>query len=148
MKLDREIIKNMAVSAMQEMEILPAYINAFKRKRNNTITLFINGGGYYIDEYTEDNLLEKIKQVEKEYGGIIYAVIKNKLEDDTVYSMLYVGDNKEDNMHHDIIEDTYFDGNRKYMEVFAYVYNASYEYNSEFGYITICPFFGGIRRVG
>lgn len=148
MKLDREIIKNIAVSAMKEMKILPAYINAFKRKRNSTVTLFINGGGYYIDEHTEDNLLEKIKQVEEEYGGIVYAVIKNKLEEDTVYSLLYVSNNKEDNTFHNVIEDTYSDGRITYMEVFAYVYNASYEYNNEFGYITIYPFFGGIRRAG
>lgn len=86
MKLTREEMMIKAVAAMTEMRIIPSYISALKRKKNSTKTMFIRYGGYYIDENTEDNLLAKIKEIETEHGGLVYAVIKNSIEEQTVYS--------------------------------------------------------------
>lgn len=147
MKLTREEMMIKAVAAMTEMRIIPSYISALKRKKNSTKTMFIRYGGYYIDENTEDNLLAKIKEIETEHGGLVYAVIKNSIEEQTVYSFLYISNNKEDNDYHNVIENVWTENGMPVMEVFAYTWVVDDEYDSEFCYIHITSAWGGIRRV-
>lgn len=147
MKLTREEMMVKAVAAMTEMRIMPSYISALKRKKNSTKTMFIRYGGYYIDENTEDNLLAKIKEIETEYGGLVYAVIKSSIKGQTVYSFLYISNNREDNEYHNVIESVWTENGMPVMEVFAYAWVVDDEYDSEFGYIHITSAWGGIRRV-
>lgn len=137
-KLTREQMMEKAVANLQKLKVTSAYINALKNK--GVITMFIQGFGYFVDKDTEDNLLQEIKRVEKEYGGLVYGVVKYRIESDTVYGLLYISPYAEDfspGLMPSAISRVYYG--------FCYAYNASYDYNSEFGDIPIYGDWGGIK---
>lgn len=144
MYLTREQMKQKAVKAMKKIKVYEPFIKQFEEE--DIITMYISGFGYTIDKNTEDNLLETIRETEEDYGGLVYGVSKNTLGEDTVYSLLWIG--RSEKMKDEVVQvvDT-VDGVQIY-ELFAYVYNADYPYDSEFGYINAQNRFGGIRRVG
>lgn len=137
----REELKELAIYAMQKMEVDKPFVNQFAR--SDKVTMYIGGFGYTIDKQTEDRLLAVINQVEKDYNVLVYAVSKNMVCDDTVYSLLVVTnqDNKST-----ILSKRKIDGIPAY-DVFAYAYNATEDHFSEFGYITVQNLYGGIRRI-
>ena len=130
--------KEVALSAMKSLDILPAYINKFKK--DGTITLFERFGGYYIDEYNEPELLKKIKDFEAETGSIVYAVTHEMFGFGECYSFLIISKYEEE------WEYTLEDVKEGY--AFSYVWNKTDEWCSEFGTVTIQSLGGGIRRVG
>lgn len=130
--------KEVALSAMKSLDILPAYINKFKK--DGTITLFERFGGYYIEEYNEPKLLEKIKDFEAETGSIVYAVTHEIFMFGECYSFLIISKYEEEWEY--ALEDV------KEGYAFSYVWNKTDEWCSEFGTVTIQSLGGGIRRVG
>lgn len=130
--------KEVALSAMKLLDILPAYINKFKK--DGTITLFERFGGYYIEEDNEPELLKKIKEFEAEYDSIVYAVTHTLAEFGELYEFLHISKYEEE------WEDTLEDVKEGY--AFSYVWNKTCEWCSEFGTITVQSLGGGIRRVG
>ena len=130
--------KEVAISAMQNLDIYKPYINKFKK--DGTITLFERFGGYYIDEDNEPELLKKIKEFEAEYGSIVYAVTHEMFWFGECYSFLIVSKYEEEwTVTLEEVKDGY---------AFAYVWNKSDEMCSEFGTIAVRSFGGGIARVG
>lgn len=130
--------KEVALSAMKSLNILPAYINKFKK--DGTITLFERFGGYYIEEYNEPELLKKIREFEAEYGSIVYAVTHTFTQFGELYEFLCISKYEEE------WEDTLEDVKEGY--AFSYVWNKTDEWCSEFGTIAVQSFGGGIKRVG
>lgn len=129
--------KEVALSAMQNLDIYKPYINKFKK--DGTITLFERFGGYYIDEDNEPELLKKIREFEAEYEGIVYAVTHEFFWFGECYSFLIVSKYEEEwEMTLEEAKDGY---------AFAYVWNKSDEMCSEFGTIGVKSFGGGIARV-
>lgn len=128
--------KEKAIECMQQLNIYKPYINAFDKK--GIVTLFERFGGYYIDEDNEPELLNKIKEVEKEFGLIVYAVTHEIFEFGECYSFLYVS-NYEEEWDYNLAEIS--DG-----YTCAYVWNKTFEYCSEFGTIGVKSFGGGIAR--
>ena len=130
--------KEVALSAMKSLNILPAYINKFKK--DGTITLFERFGGYYIEEDNEPELLKKIKEFEAEYGSIVYAVTHTFTQFGELYEFLCISKYEEEWEYTlEDIKDGY---------VFSYVWNKTDDYCSEFGTIAVKSFGGGIARVG
>lgn len=130
--------KEVALSAMKSLDILPAYINKFKK--DGTITLFERFAGFYIDEYNEPELLKKIKDFEAETGSIVYAVTHEMFMFGECYSFLIISKYEEEWEY--VLEDV------KEGYAFSYVWNKTDEWCSEFGTVTIQSLGGGIRRVG
>ena len=130
--------KEVAISAMKSLDILPAYINKFKKDR--TITLFERFGGFYIEEDNEPELLKKIREFEAEYGSIVYAVTHTFTEFGELYEFLCISKYEEE------WEDTLEEIKDGY--AFSYVWNKTDEWCSEFGTIAVKSFGGGIARVG
>ena len=130
--------KEVALSAMKSLNILPAYINKFKK--DGTITLFERFGGYYIEEDNEPELLKKIKEFEAEYGSIVYAVTHTFTQFGELYEFLCISKYEEE------WEDTLEDVKEGY--AFSYVWNKTDDWCSEFGTIAVQSFGGGIKRVG
>lgn len=128
--------KEVAISAMKNLDILPAYINKFKK--DCTITLFERFGGFYIEEDNEPELLKKIREFEAEYGSIVYAVTHTLTEFGELYEFLHIGKYEEewDYMMNETTEGY----------AYAYVWNKSNEWCSEFGTVGITSFGGGIAR--
>ena len=130
--------KEVALSAMKSLDILPAYINKFKK--DGTVTLFERFGGYYIGEDNEPELLKRIREFEAEYGSIVYAVTHTFTQFGELYEFLCISKYEEEWDY--TLEDV------KEGYAFSYVWNKTDEWCSEFGTITVQSLGGGIRRVG
>ena len=129
--------KEVAIKCMERLDIYKPYIAKFKK--DGTITLFENFGGYYIDEHQEPELLKKIKEFEAEYNCIVYAVTHEMFMFGECYSFLCVSQYEEE--WEMTLNDT------KFGLAWSYVWNKSDELCSEFGTIAVKSFGGGIARV-
>lgn len=130
--------KEKAIECLKELDIYKPYIHKFEK--DSTITLFERFAGYYITEDQEPELLNKIKEFEKETGSLVYAVTHELFEFGECYSFLCVSKYEEDwpltvNV-------------RPYGSyAWSYVWNKDFEYCSEYGTIGIKSFGGGIARI-
>lgn len=91
---------------------------------------------YWVED---EEILNKIKEVETQNNITVYHLIHNYTEFGELYSMLYVGNDDEN----------YQDDNELLNEglQYAYVWNKDYENCSEFGLIGIKPSAGGLIRI-
>lgn len=128
--------KKKAIELMKKMDIYKPYIRGFEE--SNKICFFEQYGGYWAEQ--EPALYEKIKEFEKEYDCIVYAVTHELTEFGELFDFLIVTDDPDD--WDDIV---YSEGNRHM--VYAYVWNNTDDFCSEFGSITIQSFGGGIKRI-
>ena len=136
MKITNEIKKQKAIELMNKLNIYKPYIHGFKT--NNKVCFFENFGGFWA--YQEPELMAKIKEIEETHNILVYAVTHEYLEFGECYDFLYIPDYKED-----WCEILYPAG--KCFYAFAYVWNKTNDYCSEFGTIGIISFGGGIKRV-
>lgn len=110
---------------------------------------FIRGGKVPVfDTYrarqpcVHEGLVDKIVEVEKQYGCFVYAVTHEIFTFGECFSMLIVPKYEEDWSHCLRRIDTYN------FSAFAYVWNKTNEECSEFGHVRIIVGFGGIMRIG
>jgi hypothetical protein len=130
--------KEVAIKCMEEFDIYKPYIRKFEK--DGTITLFEGFGGFYIDEDNEPELLAKIKEFEAEYDAIVYAVTHEFTAFGELYDFLIMSKYEEE------WEDIFEESANGY--AFAYVWNKTDDWCSEFGTISVESFGGGIKRVG
>ena len=136
MNITNEIKKQKAIELMNKLNIYKPYIHGFKT--NNKVCFFENFGGFWA--YQEPELMAKIKEIEETHNILVYAVTHEYLEFGECYDFLYIPDYKED-----WYEILYPAG--KCFYAFAYVWNKTNDYCSEFGTIGVISFGGGIKRV-
>lgn len=130
--------KEIALECLQKLDIYKPYIRRFEVA--DVPCFFERFAGFYADQ--EPELWNKIKEVEEEYGCLVYAITHEYFEFGRCWSMLCVRkDTKE--VTDCLIQSTI---NRFY--AFAYVWNQTDELLSEFGDIAVQSFGGGIRRIG
>ena len=137
MNTTREQKKSKALELMKTLDIYKPYIKAFKD--NDTICVFENFGGYYIDK--DSKLYDEIKNFEEENDCLVYAVKHEYTDFGECYDFLFVSD-YEDEWEYII---SYSDQNRHV--ILSYVLNNDMPDCSEFGDITIQTFGGGVRRI-
>lgn len=137
MNTTREQKKSKALELMKTLDIYKPYIKAFKD--NDTICVFENFGGYYIDK--DSKLYDEIKNFEEENDCLVYAVTHEYTDFGECYDFLFVSD-YEDEWEYII---SYSDQNRHV--ILSYVLNNDMPDCSEFGDITIQTFGGGVRRI-
>ena len=126
-----------AVQCLKTLDIYKPYIRRFEK--DSTPCFFEGFGGFYADQ--ESELWNKIKEVQEEFGVLVYAITHERLEFGECWSMLCVSSSSED------IDDCLQpDGNINY--AFAYVWNKSCPDCSEFGDVIVKSFGGGIIRIG
>ena len=96
-------------------------------------------GGLY--EFSSNKeLTEKVHEFEKEHNALVYHVIHTPTMEMDMYNFLFVSDYDEEwEMENEDIKDGY---------VFAYVWNTTVDYFSEFGSIVVQGRFGGLIRIG
>lgn len=133
--MNKSEMKKIAIEHLKALNIYRPYIAEFRK--NGTVTMFERFGGYYINEmngYTE--LESRIKEFERDYDAMVYAVTHEYLEFGECYTFLYV--DKDDPNNLTIDDGLYY--------VYAYVWNKTMDYCSEFGTVGIQSSYGGIVR--
>lgn len=133
--MNKSEMKKIAIEHLKALNIYRPYIAEFRK--NGTVTMFERFVGYYINEmngYTE--LESRIKEFERDYEAMVYAVTHEYLEFGECYTFLYVDKNDPNNLT--------IDGGLYY--VYAYVWNKTMDYCSEFGSVGIQSAYGGIVR--
>lgn len=133
--------KDVALKCLEKLNIYEPYVRKFQSKQ--TIPCFFeNYAGFYADQ--EPELWKKIKEVEAEYGCLIYAITHEHLDFGNCWSMLCISNGCTE------VED-HLSRSRKANKSFyayAYVWNQTNEQLSEFGDVVVQVFGGGIKRIG
>lgn len=132
--------KEIAIACLEQLDIYKPYIRKFKSKAGIPC-FFENFAGFYVDQ--EPEIYNKVKEVEAEYGCLVYALTHEITDYGECWSMLCVS--KDSESITDCISRDGMDGPMFY--TFAYVWNRSAEHFSEFGDIVIRSFGGGIKRI-
>ena len=127
--------KTKAVNFMRQLDIYKPYIDAFIK--SDKVCFFEGWGGFYVDQEQEIN--DKMKEIEKEYDIVVYAITHEKLEFGECYDFLCVPKDFED----DELQE-YNNGHVAY----AYCWNKDIDDFSEFGDIVVKSYGGGIKRIG
>lgn len=131
--------KEIAIQCLKKLNIYSPYIRKFKSK-SGVPCFFENFGGFYVDQ--EPDIWDKVKEIEKDYNVLVYAITHEFSELGETWSMLCISQNP------DSIDDYLSQSDRAgYFYAYSYVWNKSYEYCSEFGDIVVRSFGGGIKRI-
>ena len=128
--------KKKAIELMEELGIYKPYIRGFKQ--DNTICYFEQYAGFWA--YQDEELTEKIKEFETRTGNLVYAVTHEYTDFGECYDFLIVGDYKSEWKSLVCKVNGGFN-------VFAYVWNKTDDFCSEFGTVGIKSFGGGIKRI-
>ena len=133
--MNKSEMKKIAIEHLKALNIYRPYIAEFRK--NGTVTMFERFGGYYINGMNGYTKLEKHnKEYKRDYDAMVYAVTHEYLEFGECYTFLYVDKNDPNNLTID--DGLYY--------VYAYVWNKTMEYCSEFGTVGIQSSYGGIVR--
>lgn len=132
-----------AIKRMEIIGIDKEYIDLFKDngaisiwERQNDVFKAVR---YDLEFYSNETLKAKIKEFESQYEALVYMVQKTWTSLGELYAFFYVS-NRIDEW-----ENVEFD--LKHESDLCYVWNETYEEDSEFGYIAFRKAMGGIYRV-
>ncbi len=128
--------KEKAIEILKQLDIYKPYIDGFREK--NKVCFFENFGGFWIDQ--EPEAYKKMQEIEQKHDCKVYAVTHEFTDFGECWDYLIVTayPEKWDNL-------VYKNGNM--FSAFAYVWNKTDEWCSEFGNIGIQSFGGGLRRI-
>lgn len=130
--------KEEAIKRLQRLDIYKPYINGFKAKAQK-VCFFENFAGFWV--YQEPEIEAKMKEIEQEYGYIVYAITHEYTAFGECYDFLLVSkyDEEWDYELEQVQAGTFY--------AFAYVWNRTDEWCSELGTIGVKSYGGGITRV-
>lgn len=131
--------KEIAIQCLEKLNIYKPYLNKFKSEESMPC-FFENFGGFYADQ--EPELYAKVKEVEQKYDCLVYAITHECLDFGDCWSMLLVSKETED------WTECLDQFNQTGFYAFAYVWNKTDDWLSEFGDVVVQKFGGGIRRIG
>lgn len=135
--MDFNTQKDIAIQCLNKFSIYKPYVTKFKN--TGMPCFFEHFAGFWADQ--EPELYKKIKEVEEEFGCLVYTVTHEITDYGETWSMLCV---PEDSGVDDLILstskiDTFY--------AFTYTWNKSNPRFSEFGDIAVRSFSGGIKKV-
>ena len=134
--MNREKMKKEGLLRMKKLNLMEDVVKLFKEEDGLYKTEGQKGTLYFLNEEEK----KAVKEVEEQFEGLVYHVIKTFTEFGTLLNMLYVSQYDEEwEMDRADIGDGI---------VFAYVKNLDAEYCSEFGSIGVKPMIGGVVRAG
>lgn len=131
--------KEIAIACLEELDIYGPYVRKLQSKAGIPC-FFEDFGGFYADQ--EPELWKKIKEVESRYDCLVYAITHERFEFGDCWSLLCVNSECEE------VQDCLDKYGHKSYYVFAYVWNQTNPWLSEFGDVAVQKFGGGIRRIG
>ena len=131
--------KEIAIQCLEKLNIYKPYIRKFKSKAGIPC-FFENFAGFWVDQ--EPEVYNKMKEIEKERGYVVYAITHEITDFGECWSMLCV---PKDN---DGVADLVFEaGSPNTFYAFSYTWNKSNPDWSEAGDIVVKSFGGGIKRI-
>ena len=130
--------KELAIQCMEKLDIYKPYIEKFKSEKTMPC-FFENFAGFWVDQ--EPEIYNKMKEVESEYGCLVYAITHEITNIGETWSMLCIPQSAEG------IEDVLGSFNSREYYAFSYVWNKMNPIFSEFGDIVVKSFGGGIKRI-
>ena len=136
MNTTKEQRKQQAAKYLKDLNLYKPYIDGFMEEDN--VCFYENFGGYWA--YQEKDLYEKIKEIENKYNCTVYAVTHEYTDFGECYSLMLVTDYPEE-WKNSLVN------NKFTFYAFAYVWNKSDDWCSEFGTIGVKSFGGGLKRV-
>ena len=128
--------KEVAIKCMNTLDIFKPYIKSYSE--SNKVCFFENYAGFWA--YQEPEIAAKIKELEEEHNCTVYGITHEYTEFGECYSFLIVTDYEEE-WNNLLVRDGYT------FYAFAYVWNKTDEWCSEFGTIGVSSRFGGLKRV-
>ena len=138
----RQKKKEKAIEYMTMLDIYDEYVFGFREY--DTVCLFEKFSGYWA--YLDPELIKKIREVEKRYNCLVYAVTHEYTEVGELYDFLVVTDDEEEwdkLLEKNIIDYSSFVST---FSALVYIWNADYQSWSGLGLIGIQSFDGGIMR--
>lgn len=135
--MERQAKKDKAIELMKELDIYKPYIDGFEQE--DKVCFFEMYAGFWV--FQEPEIEKKMREIEREYKCLVYAITHEFTEFGELYSFLIVPNYKED------WENILFRQRDNNFIAYAYVWNKSDDDCSEFGSVGIKSFGGGIRRV-
>ncbi len=139
--MNREQQKEIAIKCLEILDIYKPYIRKFKSKAGIPC-FFEHYAGFYVDQ--EPEIYNKMKELEEEYGCLVYALTHEITNLGELWSMLCVP--REYEGVEEIIGN-FNSSNRNDFYVFTYTWNKTTPMFSEFGDIAVRSFGGGIKRI-
>lgn len=136
--MDKVLQKELAIKCMEKLDIYKPYITKFKSAKTMPC-FFENFAGFWADQ--EQELWNKIKEVEAEYGCLVYAITHEITDIGETWSMLCIPESA------DCLEDVIGSFNQREYYAFSYTWNKTNPGFSEFGDVVVMSRFGGIKRV-
>lgn len=130
--------KEIAIKCLEKLDVYKPYVRKFKSKAGIPC-FFENYGGFYADQ--DEVLSNKIKTLQEEYGVLVYAITHEFSDLGETWSMLCISQNP------DSIDDFISEYDKNSFYTYAYVWNKTDDFCSEFGDIIVNSFGGGIKRV-
>lgn len=132
--------RDIAIKCLELLDVYKPYIRKFKSKAG-VPCFFENFAGFYADQ--EPELWDKIKEVEKEYHCLVYAITHELTDFGECWSMLCIPESTSS--IEECLSDT---SNSGTFYAFSYVWNKSNPIFSELGDIVVRSALGGIKRIG
>lgn len=134
--MERQAKKDKAIELMKKLDIYKPYIDGFKDENN--VCFYEMYAGFWV--YQEPEVEAKMKEIEREYNCLVYAITHEFTDFGELYDFLIVPNYPED------WDNILYHQSRNNYIAYAYVWNKSDDLCSEFGSIGIQSLFGGIRR--
>ena len=129
-----DILKEKGAKYLEQLGIYKPYIRSFRAK-DRKVCFFEGFGGFW--DYQEPEIMAKREQIEEGGEHIVYAITHERIQGEDMWSFLLASKDEEDL--------TPLGGNA--FEAFAYVWNRDDDWCSEYGYINVKSFGGGISRI-
>lgn len=136
MNISVEYKKVEALKRMQLLQLSKSCIRAFK---DDEVWASEYGTGILYDLSEDEELINKIKEIESQYNILVYHVVKDLTPFGSLVTMFYVSDDQEE-----------WKEDREWLSdkiSCCYVWNRDDDYCSEFGDISFNSTNGGLKRI-
>ena len=135
--MNKQAQKEQAVKYLKQLDIYKPSIDGFDRF--DKVCVFERYAGFWVYQYPD--IQAKMKAIESEHKCTVYAITHEFTQFGECYSFLIVTNYKHE-------WKTLLRSDKNKHSAFAYVWNKTDDWCSEFGSVLIQSGFGGITRIG
>ena len=135
--MNKQARKEQAVKYLKQLDIFKPYIDGFEKE--NQVCVFERYAGFWVYQYPE--IQAKMNAIENQFKCTVYAITHEFTQFGECYSFLIVTNYKHE-------WKTLLRSKKNEHSAFAYVWNKTDDWCSEFGSVLVQSGFGGITRIG